>query len=168
MALYGALDALRPQLPDPGRFAAAWNLLEEAKREDSPVYQLLYRLRPGQTERIDLPDGAFALPQAYHTRPRSEGRWEHHQRFIDVQAVLEGAEDLEIGDAGRLTAEEDLTPAQDVVFLRAPERRAVFRLESGLVAVLFPADAHLGGVAVDSSALVRKIVIKVPELPVGD
>jgi len=167
MALYGALDTLRAQLREPGRFAAAFAFLENAGQRDSEVHQLLYQLSPGQTERVELPDGAFALPQAYHSRSRAEGRWEHHRRFIDVQVVLEGREDLEIADAGRLTVEEDRTPSQDVVFLRAPERAAVLRLEPGLGAILFPADAHLGGVAVGSASLVRKIVIKVPDLPAG-
>jgi YhcH/YjgK/YiaL family protein len=149
MALFGSLAALRAQLADPARFAAALACAEECGR-------------PGTPGHARLAGGAFALLQAYLTKPRGEGRWETHRAHIDVQTVVEGEEFLEVADAARLVLEEDLTPAKDVVFYRPFSAGSALRLSGGATAVFFPVDAHLGGLVVQAPALVRKVVVKVP------
>jgi YhcH/YjgK/YiaL family protein len=162
MALFGPLAALRVQLADPGRFAAALACVEEAVRPGTAGHRRLAALAAGATERVDLAGGAFALFQAYLTKPRTEGRWETHRAHIDVQTVVEGEEFLEVADATRLALDEDLTPGKDVVFYRPFSAGSVLRLSGGATAVFFPADAHLGGLVVQAPALVRKVVVKVP------
>lgn len=162
MALFGSLDALPPQLAQPDRFAAALAYLAEARRPGSDAHRLLAGLPVGETGRVELAGGAFALPQAYLTRARAEGRWETHRAYIDVQAVLEGEELMEVAVRDRLTVAEDLTPGRDVIFYQPFDRSSVLRLSPGLAAVYFPGDAHLGCIAIGAPALVRKVVVKVP------
>jgi biofilm protein TabA len=162
MALFGSLAAIRAQLADSGRFAAALACAEECGRPGTAGHARLAALAPGATDRLDLAGGAFALLQAYLTKPRGEGRWETHRAHIDVQTVLVGEEFLEVADASRLVLEEDLTPAKDVVFYRPFSAGSALRLSGGATAVFFPVDAHLGGLVVQAPTLVRKVVVKVP------
>jgi biofilm protein TabA len=162
MALFGSLAAIRAQLADSGRFAAALACAEECCRPGAAAHARLAALAAGQTERLELEGGAFALLQAYLTKPRAEGRWETHRAHIDVQTVVAGEEFLEVADAARLALEEDLTPGKDVVFYRPFAAGSALRLSGGATAVFFPVDAHLGGLLVQAPALVRKVVVKVP------
>ncbi len=162
MALFGPLAALRAQLADSSRFAAALACAEECGRPGTALHGRLAAVAPGGTDRVELAGGAFALLQAYLTKPRAEGRWETHRAHIDVQTVVAGEEFLEVADAARLTVEEDLTPGKDVIFYRPFSAGSVLRLSGGGTAVFFPVDAHLGGLVVQAPALVRKVVVKVP------
>jgi biofilm protein TabA len=162
MALFGPLAAIRDQLADPARFAAALAYAEECCRPGAPAHGRLAALAPGETERVELTGGAFALLQAYLTKTRAEGRWETHRAHIDVQTVVAGEEFLEVADVSRLALEEDLTPGKDVLFYRPFAAGSALRLSGGATAVFFPVDAHLGGLLVQVPALVRKVVVKVP------
>jgi YhcH/YjgK/YiaL family protein len=162
MALFGPLAAIRAQLADPGRFAAALACVEEAARPGTAGHRRLAALAPGATERVELAGGAFALFQAYLTKPRDAGRWETHRAHIDVQTVVEGEEFLEVADRARLVLHEDLTPGQDVIFYHPFGAGSRLRLSDGATAVFFPVDAHMGALAVAAPNLVRKVVVKVP------
>lgn len=164
MALFGTLPTLRAQLARPEHFAAAFAFVDEAARAGTAANRQLFGLAAGQTERTDLAGGAFALAQTYLTKPRSEGRWETHRAYIDVQAVFVGEEFMEVTDRGRLTLAEDLTPGRDVIFYQGFDRGCVLRLGAGDVAVYFPPDAHMGSIAIAAATLVRKVVVKVPVL----
>ncbi|MEO7412144.1 MAG: YhcH/YjgK/YiaL family protein [Opitutaceae bacterium] len=164
MALLGTLPTVRAQVVRPEHFAAGFAYVEEAARAGTAAHRLLFALNAGQTERVDLAGGAFALVQTYLTKPRSEGKWETHRAYIDIQAVLAGEEFMEVTDRGRLTLAEDLTPGRDVIFYQPFERGNVLRLEVGDVALYFPNDAHMGSLAIAGPTLVRKIVVKVPVL----
>jgi YhcH/YjgK/YiaL family protein len=51
----------------------------------------LARRPPGRYDLAD--DGSvFALVEDYRTKPRADGIWEAHRRFIDVQFVAAGVE----------------------------------------------------------------------------
>ncbi len=162
MALFGSLAALSGQLARFDHFAAAFAYVAEARRAGSEAQRLLAGLPAGETGRVELAGGAFALPQAYLTRARAEGRWETHRAYIDVQAVIEGEEFMEVADRDRLTVAEDLTPGRDVIFYQPFDHGSVLRLGPGSAAVYFPSDAHLGCIPIGAPALVRKIVVKVP------
>lgn len=164
MALYGSLSTLRSQLARPEHFAAAFSFVEEAGRDGTAAHRQLFGLVAGQTERTDLPGGAFALSQAYLTKARAEGKWETHRAYIDVQAVFAGEEFMELADRNRMTLAEDLTPERDVIFYQAFDQGSVLRLGVGDVAIYFPPDAHLGGIVIEAPVVVRKVVVKVPVL----
>jgi YhcH/YjgK/YiaL family protein len=166
MALFGLPSTVRAQLARAEHFAAAFAFIEDAARASSAAHRQLFALAPGQTERNELPGGAFALAQAYLTKSRAEGKWETHRAYIDVQAVLAGEEFMEVADRGRLTMAEDLLATRDAIFYQPFDRGSVLRLEPGDVAVYFPSDAHLGGIAIAAPVVVRKIVVKVPVLTV--
>ncbi|HWA11319.1 MAG TPA: YhcH/YjgK/YiaL family protein [Opitutaceae bacterium] len=167
MALLGTLSTVRAQLARPEHFAASFAYLEECFRPGTAAGRMIAGLAAGQTERIELEGGAFALLQAYLTKPRNEGRWETHRAYIDIQAMIAGEELMEIASRERLIVEEDLTPAKDLIFYHPFEQGAVLRFDPGYVGVYFPTDGHRGGLLVKAPKLVRKVVVKVPVGPFG-
>jgi biofilm protein TabA len=163
MALIGPLSTLRAQLASTPALRVALDYVGECFREGSAPRARLLAAQVGHNARIELGDGVFALEQVYLTKPRADGRWETHVAHIDVQAVLVGAEHLETADRARLTLTEDRTPAQDVIFYQPFDEGSVFRLSAGNAAIYFPADAHMGSLAISGvPSLVRKTVVKVP------
>ena len=163
MALFGSLSTVRTQLIDCPAFRTALAYVEEILRPGSPAQVRLQALATGDTARIELGDGIFALEQAYVAKPPAEGRWESHHVYIDVQAVASGDELMEVTDVSRLSLAEDFTPAKDLLFFDDYAEGSVLRVRAGEIAVFFPADAHKPSLASGSpAALVRKTVVKVP------
>src|SRR5262245_24247066 len=68
--------------------------------------------------RIELDgDKVYAMIQHYNTRPKEQGKWEAHRKYIDVQYVAEGQElmgyaDLSFLKVGDYVEERDFVPAQ--------------------------------------------------------
>ncbi len=163
MALLGSLSTLRAQLAATPTLLVALDYVAECLREGSEPRARLSAAVAGYNARVELGGGVFAIEQVYLTKPRAAGRWETHVAHIDVQAVIAGEEFMETADRARLTADEDRTPGQDVIFYKPFDQSSVLRLGAGVAAIYFPTDAHLGSIAVGGTpSLVRKTVVKVP------
>jgi len=162
MAIFGSLPSVRDQSPGWPAFARAFAYLDQLLSPGSEANRRLLALEAGRTFRVELGDGLHAIEQAYLTRTHAEGRWESHLAHVDLQVIVSGEESIEVAAAASLARTEDLTPAQDVIFLAPAASPAVLRLAAGSAAVLFPPDAHLAGLRVAGPVLVHKTVVKVP------
>lgn len=162
MALFGNLAAVASQVAEAARFAPAFHYAARSGVAGTPEHARLLALAPGQTERVPLGGGAVAILQVYHTRPADEAKWETHVAAIDVQAIIEGEEFMQVADRGQLTVKEDRAREQDAIFYHPGGPASVLRCGPGSVAVYFPTDAHLGSLAIAGPQLVRKVVVKVP------
>ncbi len=135
------------------------------------IYSVLEYLRT--TDFSNLTDGSYPMPhmdfivkvQRYKTRPISECRPESHEKFIDVQFVVEGEEilgwcplspDLKIlqpyDEKNDVTFYEDLFPESSMI------------LAARSYAVLFPLDVHrpCGSFDEEDICNVTKVVVKIP------
>ncbi len=162
MALYGSLSTVRAQLAASPAFDLAFDYVARALTPGSPEAERIAAAALGETVRVDLGDGVFALEQAYLAKPPAQGRWEAHERFIDVQVVLAGRELMGVIDVARLTLTEDLREARDLLFFAEHDGGSTLRVGAGEVAVFFPVDGHRPSVADGEPAAVRKTVVKVP------
>lgn len=121
--------------------------------------------RPGTAA---LPDGryevdgdrVYALVQRYDTLPDGEPKFEAHRRFIDVQYIASGEEIIGWAPLADMVLSEPYDPARDVCFGRAC-RWTPLRLGEGMLAVLWPEDAHAPRLAAGKPEAVVKIVVKV-------
>jgi len=165
MALFGAPDQLRNQIADVPRFEAAFACIAECRSLGSELRRRLDALREGESLRIELGSGCHAMLMTNRTGSREAGRWETHRRHIDVQAVVVGRELMELADRSALVVSEDLSAERDAIFYMPRERGTVLRLDESAVAVYFPSDAHLGGIADGEPGVIRKVVVKVPVGP---
>ena len=162
MALFGSLSTLRFQLGNTPQLATTFQYLEELLRPQSPAHERLLRVPEGDSIRIELDAGAFAMEQAYQTRPANAVKWESHRAYVDIQVVVCGQELMEVADIASLQVAEDHTPGKDVLFYHPSPRASLLKISSGAGAVFFPVDAHRPSMAIEMPVLVRKSVVKVP------
>jgi len=103
-------------------------------------------------------DEIFCLIQEYQTR--DEGRIEAHDKYIDIQVVIDGNERINYAERSALQADGDFDTDSDVGFF-VEEGDPVF-LKKGDFAVFFPGDGHAPGMrAGEKPVQVRKAVYKI-------
>jgi biofilm protein TabA len=128
-------------------FAAAFAFLREGAIGDQP---------PG---RIEIGRGMYAVVSQSPARPRSEALLEAHRKYIDIQYVIAGIE--EIGWKSRSGCQRprgDYDAERDIEFFGdTPESYLTVRC--GQFTIFFPDDAHAPLIG---TGKVHKIVIKVP------
>lgn len=165
MAIFGPFPTVHTQLVGDRRFAAAFAYVREALSPGSAAADRLAGLIAGQTERIELDGGAFALDQAYVPRARSEGFFESHRKYIDVQVIVAGEELMEVQDVSRLVVSEPYQPERDLLKYADSADTSVLTMRTGDVAVFFPEDGHMPSLRWRNASVVRKTVVKVPVQP---
>lgn len=164
MAQFGPFASLRAQNADP-RFVRAFDYVAAALQSGSAEQARIAALASGQNERVELGDGVFAMEQVYVPKPRHEGFFESHRKYIDVQVIVAGVEIMEVEDIARLAVTMDYDAERDLVkYATLAPHAARLVMRAGDVALFWPADGHMPSLALDPVApgLVRKTVVKVP------
>ncbi|MBQ7644476.1 MAG: YhcH/YjgK/YiaL family protein [Spirochaetales bacterium] len=112
---------------------------------------------------IELGEGVRASVQRYDSFGWDENRFETHEKYFDVQYVIEGMEYCGV------CKREELGPvavaydeANDIEFYEEPIHSGKVFLNAGDFIVLAPEDAHKPRCAVDKPMPIKKIVVKVP------
>jgi len=105
-------------------------------------------------------DALVAKVQAYDTH--ETGKFEVHNRYIDIQYIVEGEEKLQYAPRAALQQIGDFNEESDYALLEDGAECVEFPLRAGEFAVFFPEDAHKPGLsALDTASPVKKIVMKV-------
>lgn len=116
--------------------------------------------------RIYLSDDGltYANVDEYTTKLHENCKLEAHKKYIDIQIMLDGVEELDYTDVEALEVSEPYDAARDVMFFEKPERilnKVV--LAAGKFVLLYPHEAHQPQMAYkNSSAQVKKVVVKIP------
>lgn len=148
--IVGNLDRWRKS-EEMERFASAMKFLERASHE---------RLPDGRYEI----EGSlvFALVSSYKSRPLEECRFESHMKFLDIQFIMSGREEIRVTDTANLTVKDPYAGEKDVCFYEAGKTAHRLDMTPGDFAVLFPEDAHMPGIAAAGGPEdVRKVVVKI-------
>ena len=103
----------------------------------------------------------FALVQEYTTQKEDEKKWESHEKYIDIQLIVEGQEIMGYAPISSLRIEEDLRLEKDLIFYEETLKGSNIKFSSDDYAIFFPEDGHRPGCALDECSKVRKIVVKV-------
>ena len=103
-------------------------------------------------------DDVFALIQEYTPKSQAEGRFESHRVYWDVQYVVEGVEQIGVGQLDKMTVTEPYLPAKDIAFYHGSGDFVTVR--AGYFVILTPQDAHMPGITAGVPGLVRKVVMK--------
>ena len=102
----------------------------------------------------------FAIVQDNTTKPRAEGLWESHRKYIDVQFVAAGIEEMGIANIHSLTVDKPYDEKTDCALYHGSG--SFVTVPSGSFTIFFPEDAHIPGSAInDMPTAVRKVVMKV-------
>jgi len=123
-----------------------------------------------KTDFSQIPDGKieirgdeiFAMLQRYTTKPREQGKWEAHQKYIDIQFLAEGTELIGIHNVDNLEITEPYSNDNDVMFLNGNGGDFI-TLENDKFVLLFPQDAHMPCITNGKPSNVTKIVVKILE-----
>lgn len=112
---------------------------------------------------IELGEGVRASVQRYTSFKWDENRFETHEKYFDVQYVIEGMETCGVCDRSECkTVAIPYNEANDITFYDEPEHYGIVFLNAGDFIVLGPEDAHKPRCAAEEQIPIKKIVVKVP------
>lgn len=131
------------------KFLAAYKWLEETDIAVLPVGS--YPI---------LGDQVVANIQEYTTIQPSEGSFETHEKFFDIQYVVSGKEQFGFCKRDGLVVKERIEE-NDLIFYEEPALCGTVLLQAGDLIVVAPEDAHKPRCQADGPESVKKVVVKV-------
>ncbi len=111
---------------------------------------------------IDLDNGVRVSVQRYTSFNEDEVFFETHEKFFDVQYVIEGMEYCGVCSRDGLAVRTPYSESDDITFYENPEFSGSVLLRAGDFIVLSPEDAHKPRLAAGKKMEIKKIVVKVP------
>jgi len=120
----------------------------------------LHALSPGRNPIMG--DELFVIAESLPGRGRSEARLECHRKYIDIQLVLEGVDEMgwkPLADCHEPVA--DYNAEKDIQFFR-DEPASWIATPPGVFCIFFPGDAHAPLV---STGQIRKVIFKIAANP---
>jgi YhcH/YjgK/YiaL family protein len=100
----------------------------------------------------------YVIVQEYNSKLPEQGKWEAHQRYIDLQYIVSGTERMGFAPLRRL----QMGAYDDSKDFQALSGQGEFlTLDTGDFMLLWPEDGHMPGMAVDASTPVKKAVVKI-------
>ena len=129
------------------KFVKAFEFIEKAAKEDVATGKHI----------IDG-DDVYANVSEYTTK--TEGVYEAHKNYIDLQYVVKGHECIYWKNIKDCTATTEYDAANDY-FLLTAEEPVVLDMAEGSFAILYPEDVHAPGRAYEEVSPVKKIVVKI-------
>jgi YhcH/YjgK/YiaL family protein len=119
----------------------------------------LTKLEP---KRYDIDgDKLYAIVSEAMTKNEEDTKFEAHRKYIDIQHVITGAEQMSITP---ITDKQDelvaYDPAKDVEFMTV-KGTSSFEATPDKLFIFFPSDIHRPSVKIGDNKMVRKVVIKV-------
>ena len=120
------------------------------------------------TYTLDTPEGiyeidgksVYAIVTSYKTKAYSEGDFESHRKYLDVQYIPKGEENIGITGLENLKPKSDFDTEKDIVFYEGDGD--LLKLPEGYFMVLFPQDGHKPGIMTGKEKQeVKKVVVKV-------
>lgn len=102
-------------------------------------------------------DDVFFNLQEYETKPVQ--KLEAHKKYIDIQVVISGCEDMGYTDISNTEVSEDYNEEKDVMFLKGEVK--TLRAENKNFLIFYPNDAHMPALAVNEPQTVKKAIFKI-------
>lgn len=121
---------------------------------------MIHSLKEIEVGRYEF-DGGFFMIQKGSTKPITEGTFEAHRKYIDVQILLEGSEELAWSDIRDLKSELAYDSEKDAERLSGNFDH-VMRISKGMFYAAFPHDGHKPVSHTKEQQTFTKIVMKLP------
>jgi YhcH/YjgK/YiaL family protein len=140
-----------------------WKSLSELKGLE-PAFRFLEEndlaQLPAGRQPIDG-DAVFAIVQKARSKPASQGRFESHRKYVDVQYLVSGREMIGVAPVQGLRINEAYDEGTDLAFYESPADYRKLEMKPGRFAVFFPDDGHMPNCEWDGPAEFVKVVVKV-------
>ncbi len=125
-------------------------------KEMNEVFDFLKKAVTMAEGKYELSNGIYAMVQEYTTICASEGRLENHKKYVDLQYIVEGVEQIGIAFEGEIT--ESYNEENDIAFFKGDNFLTTLR--EGDFTMLFPQDLHMPKIG--NGGFVKKVVAKIP------
>ncbi|RHR28116.1 DUF386 domain-containing protein [Clostridium sp. AF19-22AC] len=118
-----------------------------------------------RVEKEHLPVGRYpvgkgvAFVQEGQTRGFTEADFETHNKYLDVQILIEGSEMWEYADKSDLTVRTPYDPEKDIEWLEGSGDK--IRMKPGMFYLVYPTDAHKPCCHESTPVYYRKVVVKI-------
>lgn len=117
------------------------------------------------TDFLGLPCGRYVIDgeniyanvEEYTTK--TESKVEYHKKYIDIQMVVNGFENIGYCDISEIKAPEKFDSEKDIGFAKGEV--SFVKMYDGKFMILFPGDAHQPCMAIEKPQKVKKVVVKV-------
>lgn len=113
-----------------------------------------------ETGRYEFPGGYFMV-QKGATRPIEEGTFEAHRKYIDVQILMEGSEEVAWEDIRNLVTMVPYNSEKDAQRLTG-NKEHVMKITKDMFYAAFPEDGHQPVAHTKDEQSFTKIVMKLP------
>lgn len=158
MALITKLDKILDMgLPD-----GAVDYLKSLYHDGSEAVKRIHSLTPPSFVRFDVTGDIFAMEQTFVTKDRADCFFESHRKYVDIQIIIGGTEQLELADISRLMVDKEYDAEKDLITYKDYGKACRLVLQRFDAAVFYPDDAHLCVSRFDIPERVYKTVLKVP------
>ena len=104
-------------------------------------------------------ENIFVSVQDYNTKPESEGKFEAHKKYADIQFIIKGEEKIGYTNIQNCSPSTFYDDTNDIVFLEGSGDFITARENTFLI--FLPQDAHMPCILTDSPEYVKKAVVKV-------
>lgn len=102
----------------------------------------------------------YANISSYMTK--TDALFEAHEKYIDIQILLSGEEEIHVIDKGGLEVAESYNNEKDYALLKSEQSGTIVSLRAGDFCILYPHEAHKPCIAPEGKiAENRKIVVKI-------
>lgn len=105
-------------------------------------------------------DTVYYTISSYMTKDPENALFESHKKYIDIQYVFDGEEQIGIEPVGKLESTAPYNPDKDILFY-AFDRGIYPKAAPASFFVFFPDDAHRPGLKINENSQVKKLVVKV-------
>lgn len=104
-------------------------------------------------------DNIFAIVSEYETKNAEDCLLEGHKKYIDLQYIIEGSEQIGFASYSNQLPIEKYNNTDDYWLFKC--NYSLMTLHKGFFAILFPDDLHIPGLKVKDPSKVKKLVVKI-------
>ncbi len=106
-------------------------------------------------------ENLFYIVDSYTTEPEGDRRFEAHEKYIDVQFIVDGCEVMGYAPVDSLTIQQDYDEETDVAFYGTPAEFTRIEATAGTFCIFYPEDGHMPCCQSNKPSKVKKIVVKI-------
>lgn len=116
-----------------------------------------------QIGHYEISENAYANIDIYETKFVENCKFEAHKKYIDIQMLLEGEEELDYMPVEGLEISEVYDKNRDVMFFENSDKKPdILKLKPFKFALIYPHEAHRPQMnAGSTSQKVKKVVVKI-------
>lgn len=138
--------------------------IEEIKQISEVAYNFLRDFKPSEYAdgRYELEKGVYVNIETYETQERKERKFEIHEKYIDVQYIIDGEELITLARVADLILQDAYDSQRDIAFYQTGVQGKDYYVGKGRFLIIKTGVAHMPCVCVNGKQTVRKAVVKIP------